>query len=58
MNLQSLKGSDSPKWLCTYFVEILDYKSEREKWQGDFNVYGIVEVLWVIGKLRRVLKSR
>jgi hypothetical protein len=32
----------------THLVEILDYKSEREKWQGDFNIYRIVEVLWVI----------
>lgn len=29
-------------------MEILDYKSERENWQGDFNIYRIVEVLWVI----------
>lgn len=32
----------------THLVEVLDYKSEREKWQGDFNIYRIVEVLWVI----------
>ena len=27
---------------------MLDYKSERERWQGDFNIYRVVEVLWVI----------
>jgi hypothetical protein len=32
----------------THLVEVLDYKPEREKWQGDFNIYRIVEVLWVI----------
>lgn len=31
----------------THLVEVLDYKPEREKWQGDFNVYRIVEVLWI-----------
>ncbi|MEH2361888.1 hypothetical protein [Nostoc sp.] len=31
----------------THLVEVLDYKPEREKWQGDFNIYRIVEVLWV-----------
>lgn len=29
----------------TYLVKILDYKSAREDWQGDFNIYRIVEVL-------------
>jgi hypothetical protein len=33
----------------THLVKILDYKSEREDWQGDFNIHRIVEVLWVIG---------
>jgi len=32
----------------THLVEVLDYKPERERWQGDFNIYRIVEVLWVI----------
>ncbi|NJM99664.1 MAG: hypothetical protein HC800_23215 [Phormidesmis sp. RL_2_1] len=32
----------------THLVEVLDYKAEHEKWNGDFNVYRIVEVLWVI----------
>lgn len=32
----------------THLVEVLDYKPEREKWPGDFNIYRIVEVLWVI----------
>ncbi|WP_414529853.1 hypothetical protein [Nodularia chucula] len=29
-------------------VKVLDYKSEREDWQGDYNIYRIVEVLWTI----------
>ena len=32
----------------THLVEVLDYKAEREKSEGDFNIYRIVEVLWVI----------
>lgn len=32
----------------THLVRLLDYKSERESWQGDFNIYRIVEVLWAI----------
>jgi hypothetical protein len=32
----------------THLIEVLDYKPEHEKWQGDFNIYRIVEVLWVI----------
>ena len=32
----------------THLVEILDHKPEREKRQGDFNIYRIVEVRWVI----------
>jgi len=32
----------------THLVEVLDYKPEREKWQGDFNIYRIVEILWII----------
>jgi hypothetical protein len=32
----------------THLIKVLDYKPEREKWQGDFNIYRIVEVLWVI----------
>ena len=32
----------------THLVEVLDYKAEHEKWQGDFNIYRIVEVLWSI----------
>ena len=32
----------------THLVEVLDEKPGREKWQGDFNIYRIVEVLWVI----------
>jgi len=35
----------------THLVEVLDYKAEREKWQGDFNIYRIVEVLWVVDDL-------
>ncbi len=32
----------------THLVEVLDGKTGREKWQGNFNIYRIVEVLWVI----------
>jgi hypothetical protein len=32
----------------THLVEVLDYKPEHEKWQGDFNIYRIVEVVWGI----------
>ncbi|RCJ31614.1 hypothetical protein A6770_19760 [Nostoc minutum NIES-26] len=32
----------------THLIEVLDYKSEREKWQSYFNIYRIVEVLWII----------
>lgn len=32
----------------THLVEVLDYKAEREKSEGDFNIYRIVEVRWVI----------
>ncbi|MDP5337787.1 MAG: hypothetical protein NWQ28_04325 [Nodularia sp. (in: cyanobacteria)] len=32
----------------THLVKVLDYKSEREDWQGDYNIYRIVEVLWTI----------
>ena len=32
----------------TYLVRVLDYKSESDAWRGDFNIYRIVEVLWVI----------
>ncbi|WP_334822844.1 hypothetical protein [Nostoc sp.] len=28
--------------------EVLDHQSEREEWQGDYNIYRIVEVLWAI----------
>ena len=32
----------------THLVEVLDEKPGYEKWQGNFNIYRIVEVLWVI----------
>lgn len=32
----------------TQATEVLDEKLGREKWQGDFSIYRIVEVLWVI----------
>jgi hypothetical protein len=32
----------------THLVRVLDYKSENDAWRGDFNIYRIVEVLWVI----------
>jgi hypothetical protein len=36
------------KGYVTHLVKVLDYKPERETWQGDFNIYRIVEVFWVI----------
>jgi hypothetical protein len=33
----------------THLVKVLDYKPEREAWQGDFNIYRIVETSWVMG---------
>ncbi len=32
----------------THLVKVLDYKHERESWEGDYNIYRIVETLWVI----------
>ncbi|WP_334698192.1 hypothetical protein [Nostoc sp.] len=32
----------------THLVKVLDYKSEDDDWQGDFNIYRIVEIIWVI----------
>ncbi|MBD2534567.1 hypothetical protein H6G97_35845 [Nostoc flagelliforme FACHB-838] len=32
----------------THLVKVLDRQSEREDWQGDYNIYRIVEVLWAI----------
>jgi hypothetical protein len=32
----------------THLVKILDNKANREDWEGDFSIYRIVEVLWVI----------
>ena len=32
----------------THLVKALDRKLEYESWQGDFRVYRLVEVLWVI----------
>lgn len=32
----------------THLVKVLDRQSEREEWQGDYNIYRIVEVLWAI----------
>lgn len=32
----------------THLVRVLDYKAEREAWEGDYNIYRIVEVLWAI----------
>jgi hypothetical protein len=36
------------KGYVTHLVKVLDYKSESEIWQGDFNIYRIVETLWSI----------
>ena len=32
----------------SHLVKVLNRQAEREDWQGDYNVYRIVEVLWVI----------
>jgi len=32
----------------THLVRVLDHKSEREPWKGEFNIYRIVEVVWAI----------
>lgn len=32
----------------THLVKVLNHKSEREDWLGDYNLYRIVEVLWTI----------
>lgn len=32
----------------THLVEVLDYKPEREQGKDDFDIYRIVEVLWII----------
>jgi len=34
--------------LVTHLVKVLDYRPEREIGQGDFDIYRIVEVIWVI----------
>lgn len=33
---------------ATNLVRVLDHKPERELWQGEFNIYRIVEIVWVI----------
>ena len=30
----------------THVVKILDRRADREDWDGDFNIYRIVEVIW------------
>lgn len=32
----------------THLVKVLNCQAEREDWQGDYNIYRIVEVLWAI----------
>ena len=32
--------------LVTHLVKVLDYKPEREKGSGDWNIYRVVEVIW------------
>lgn len=32
----------------THLVKVLDYKAEHEDWEGDFNLYRIVEVVWAV----------
>ncbi len=33
----------------THVVKVLDRQAEREDWEGDYNLYRIVEVVWAIG---------
>jgi hypothetical protein len=32
----------------SHLVKVLNRQAEREDWQGDYNIYRIVEVLWAI----------
>ena len=32
----------------THVVKVLDHQAEREDWQGEYNLYRIVEVVWAI----------
>jgi hypothetical protein len=32
----------------THLVKVLDYKHELDSWEGDYNIYRIVEAVWVI----------
>lgn len=32
----------------THLVKVLDHQAKREDWEGDFNLYRIVEVIWAI----------
>lgn len=32
----------------THLVKVLNRQAEHEDWQGDYNIYRIVEVLWAI----------
>jgi hypothetical protein len=36
------------KGYVTHLVKVLDYRHEREDWEGNYNIYRIVEVFWVI----------
>ena len=36
------------KGYVTHLVKVLDYKAEREAWEGDYTIYRIVEILWTI----------
>jgi hypothetical protein len=36
------------KGYVTHLVKVLDYKFEREAWDGDYSIYRIVEILWTI----------
>ena len=36
------------KGYVTHLVKVLDHEPKKDHWQGHFNIYRIVEVLWVI----------
>ncbi|BAZ41127.1 hypothetical protein NIES4101_70890 [Calothrix sp. NIES-4101] len=36
------------KGYVTHLVKVLDYKHEKYPWEGDYNIYRIVETIWAI----------
>jgi hypothetical protein len=42
----------------THLVKVLNRQAEREDWQGDYNIYRIVEVLWAIDCSNRPIAAK